>query len=324
MRQIGLAVVLAVSLALAPLAAEGQQTVKIPRIGYLSPTDTPAFENAFRQRLRELGYVEGRNIAIEYRLAEGKYERLPELAAELVRLRVEVILAVSNAAVHAAKSATRTIPIVFTLVTDPVASGYVASLAQPGGNITGLTTISAEIIGRQLQLLKELVPQVSRVAVLQNLGNPGHPFMVREAAGAARALGVQLRILEARSPNDLDTAFRAITGERADALLVLADALFRTHGARIANFAAKSRLPSVSGDREQAEAGGLISYGPSRLDIFRRAATHVDKILKGARPGDLPVEQPTKFELVINLKTAKALGLTIPPAVLGRADQVIE
>jgi ABC-type uncharacterized transport system substrate-binding protein len=327
MRLIGLAVVLAVSLILAPLAAEAQQAPKEPRIGYLSAgalTTAPTFENAFRQGLRELGYVEGRNIAIEYRWAEGKYERLLELAAELVRLKVDVILAVTTPAAQAAKAATRTIPIVFTLVADPVASGLVASLARPGGNITGLPSISSEIIGKQLELLKETVPGVSRVVVLQNPDASSHAFMVREAAGAARALGVQLRVLGARSPNALDAAFTAITAERADALLVLADPFFRTHRARIADFAAKSRLPSLSGEREQTEVGGLMSYGPSRLDLFQRAATYVDKILKGAKPAELPVEQPTKFELVINLKTAKVLGLTIPQSILLRADQVIE
>jgi len=327
MRLIGLAVVLAVSLILAPLAADAQQAPKEPRIGYLSAgalTTAPTFENAFRQGLRELGYVEGRNIAIEYRWAEGKYERLLELAAELVRLKVDVILAVTTPAAQAAKAATRTIPIVFTLVADPVASGLVASLARPGGNITGLPSISSEIIGKQLELLKETVPGVSRVVVLQNPDASSHAFMVREAAGAARALGVQLRVLGARGPNALDAAFTAITAERADALLVLADPFFRTHRARIADFAAKSRLPSLSGEREQTEVGGLMSYGPSRLDLFQRAATYVDKILKGAKPAELPVEQPTKFELVINLKTAKVLGLTIPQSVLLRADQVIE
>jgi putative tryptophan/tyrosine transport system substrate-binding protein len=327
MRRIGLVVVLAFSLILAPLAAEAQQAPKEPRIGYLSAgalTTAPTFENAFRQGLRELGYVEGRNIAIEYRWAEGKYERLLELAAELVRLKVDVILAVTTPAAQAAKAATRTIPIVFTLVADPVASGLVASLARPGGNITGLPSISSEIIGKQLELLKETVPGVSRVVVLQNPDASSHAFMVREAAGAARALGVQLRVLGARGPNALDAAFTAITAERADALLVLADPFFRTHRARIADFAAKSRLPSLSGEREQTEVGGLMSYGPSRLDLFQRAATYVDKILKGAKPAELPVEQPTKFELVINLKTAKVLGLTIPQSVLLRADQVIE
>ncbi len=327
MRRVGLAVVVTLILFAAPLAGEAQQASKVPRIGYLSagaPTTASTFENAFRQGLRELGNVEDRNIAIEYRWAEGKYERLPELAAELVRLKVDVILAVTTPAAQAAKAATRTIPIVFTLVADPVASGLVASLARPSGNITGLPSIASEIIGKQLELLKETVARVSRVAVLQNPDASSHPFMVREAAGAARALGVQLRVLEARSPNDLDAAFTAITGERADALLVLADPFFRTHRARIADFAAKSRLPSVSGEREQTEVGGLMSYGPSRLDMFRRAATYVDKILKGAKPADLPIEQPTKFEFVINLKTAKALGLTIPPSILLRADQVIE
>jgi putative ABC transport system substrate-binding protein len=324
MRRIGLAVVLALSLTLVPLATGAQPASKVPRIGYLSPTTAPTFEDAFRQGLRELGYVEDRNIAIEYRWAEGKYERLPQLAADLVRLKVDVILAVTTSATQAAKAATRTIPIVFTLVADPVTSGLVPSLGRPRGNITGLPSIASEIIGKQLELLKETVARVSRVAILQNPDAGSHQFMVREAAGAARTLGVQLRVLGARSPNDLDAAFTAITRERADALLVLADPFFRTHRARIADFAAKSRLPSVSGEREHTEVGCLMSYGPSRLDIFRRAATYVDKILKGAKPADLPVEQPTKFELIINLKTAKALGLTIPQSILTRADEVIQ
>ena len=326
MRRIGLAVVLAVGL-LAPLAAEAQQASKVFRLGYLSAgtsTTASTFETAFREGLRELGYIEDQNIAIEYRWAEGKYERLPELAAELVRMKVDVILSVTTPATQAAKAATRTIPIVFTLVADPVASGLVASLARPSGNITGLPSIASDIVGKQLELLKEAVARVSRVAVLQNPDASSHQFMVRGAAGAARALRVQLRVLWARSPNDLDAAFTVITGERADALLVLADPFFRTHRARIADFAAKGRLPLVSGEREQTEVGGLMSYGPSRLDIFRRAATYVDKILKGAKPADLPVEQPTKFNLVINMKTAKVLGLTIPPSVLSRADQVIQ
>ncbi len=326
LRTVGLIVTLALGLLLAPLAADAQQAGKVYRIGFLSPvapTTAPTWDEAFRQGLRELGYVEGRNIAIEYRWAEDKYERLPDLAAELVRLKVDVIVAVAVAA-RAAKQATSTIPIVFAVVGDPLGDKLVASLARPGGNITGLTTIAGELIGKQLELLKETAPQVSRVAVLQNLGTPSHPRWVREAAGAARALGVQLRALEVRRSKDLDAAFTAITGERADALLVLPDAMFVNHRARIADFAAKSRLPSVYGLREHAEAGGLISYAANRPDILRRAATYVDKILKGAKPADLPVEQPTRFELVINLKTAKALGLTIPQSILICADQVIQ
>ena len=240
--------------------------------------------------------------------------------------KVDIMVAAGpEIAVKTALATSDTIPIVMIAIDyDPFARGYVTSLARPSGNITGLPSISSEIIGKQLELLKETVPRVSRVAILQNPDASSHLFMVREATGAARALGVQLRVLGARSPNDLDAAFTAITGERADALLVLADPFFRTHRARIADFAAKSRLPSVSGEREQTEVGGLMSYGPSRLDTFRRAATYVDRILKGAKPADLPMEQPTRFDLVINLKTAKALGLTIPPSLLARADQVTE
>jgi len=253
MRRIGLTVFLVLSCTVVPLAAGAQPASRVPRIGYLSagtPTTASAFENVFRQGLRGLGYVVDQNIAIEYRWAEGKYERLPQLAAELVRLKVDVILAVTTPAAQAAKTATSTIPIVFTLVADPVASGLVASLARPGGNITGLPSISSEVIGKQLELLKETVARVSRVAVLQNPDISSHRFMVRDAADAARALGIQLRVLEARSRADIDSAFAAITGEPADALLVLADAFFRTHRARIADLAAKSRLPSVSGERE--------------------------------------------------------------------------
>jgi len=311
----------------APIAAKAQAPAKVPRIGYLSsssPTDLTHLLEAFRQGLRELGYVEGQNIAIEYRWAEGKYERLPDLAAELVRLKVDVIVTEAPPAPEAAKQATSTIPIVFAVTGDPVAEGLVASLARPGGNITGLASIAPEVVGKQLELLKEVAPKVSRVAVLQNPSNQGHPPMLRQAEGAARALGVQLHILQARTPLEIEAAFAAMRRQRAGGVLVLRDPLFNAQRAQIAALAAKSRLPAVYGHREAAEAGGLMAYGASSPHMFRRAATYVDKILKGAKPADLPVEQPTRFELVINMKTARALGLTIPPSVLVRADQVIQ
>jgi putative tryptophan/tyrosine transport system substrate-binding protein len=249
---------------------------------------------------------------------------LAGLAAELVRLKVDVIVAASPPATEAAKQATSTIPIVFTVSGDPVADGFVASLARPGGNLTGLAIISPELVGKQLEMLKKAAPKVSRVAVLQNPSNQGHRPTLRRAEDAARTLGVQLQILAARNPSEIEAAFAAMSSQRAGGVLVLRDAMFRAHRAQIVALAAKSRLPAMYGLREEAEAGGLIAYGASVPQMFRRAATYVDKILKGAKPADLPVEQPTKFELVINLKTAKALGLTIPRTYLLQADQVIE
>src|SRR5437867_8467719 len=324
MRLIRLAVILTVSLMLAPLAATAQQPPgKAARIGFLG--DVPSFlDEAFRQGLHELGYVEGQNIAIEHRAAEWKYERLPGLAAELVRLNVDVIVAASPPATEAAKQATRTIPIVFTVSGDPVAEGFVASLARPGGNLTGLATISPELVGKQLEMLKAVAPKVSRVAVLQNPDQQSHLRTVREAEGAARALGMQLHVVGARTPSEIDAAFVTMQSQGADGVLVLRDALFREQRARIVALVARRRLPAVYGLREQAEAGGLMAYGASVPQLFRRAATYVDKILKGTRPADLPVEQPTRFELVINLKTANALGLTIPASLLGQADQIIQ
>jgi len=312
-----------------PLAADAQQSGKLFRIGVLGnvPLTDPEGARvwgAFIQGLRELGYVEGRNITIEFRSSDGKYERLPELAAELVRLKVDVIVAPAGQNVVAAQRATRTIPIVMSGLTDPVGSGLVTSLGRPGGNVTGLSGFSTEIVGKQLELLKEMAPKVSRVAILWNPANQSHPLLLREAEAAARLLRVQLQTLEARGPDDFEMAFAAVTRERAGALLVAADGMFLLHRARIADLAAKTRLPAMYGLREYVDAGGLVVYGPSLRENFRRAATYVDKILKGAKPADLPVEQPTKFELVINLKTAKALGLTIPRSLLLRADQVIE
>jgi putative ABC transport system substrate-binding protein len=309
----------------APIMVKAQAPAKVPRIGFLSvlsPTDNPYTLEAFRQGLRELGYVEGQTIAIEYRFAEGRPERLPALAAELVRLKVDVIVTAAPAAPEAAKQATSTIPIVFAVVGDPVAVGLVASVARPGGNITGLSSIAPEVVGKQLELLKEVAPKVSRVAVLQNPSNQAHPFVLRQAEGAARALGLQLQILKAGSPAEIDAAFAAMSSQRAGGVLVLRDSLFLAQRTQITALAAKSRLPAVYGLREEAEAGGLMAYGASGPVMYRRAATYVDKILKGAKPADLPVEQPTKFELVVNLKTAKALGLTIPQSILVRADEV--
>ena len=307
----------------APLAAHAQQAGKIFKIGVLGTIDSPPWQ-AFREGLRQLGYEDGRNVTIEWRFSEGRTERLPALAAELVRLKVDVIVASSGPPPFAAKQATRTIPIVMANAPDPVGSGLVASLARPGGNITGLSTLAPEIVGKQLELLKEIVPRVSRVAVLWNPTNQAHPLPLGEAKVAARSLGVQLQILEARGPDEFESAFAAMVRERASALLVLGDGMFFLHRTRIALLATKQRLPTMFSAREHVDAGGLIVYGPSLRDNFRRAAVYVDKILKGAKPADLPVEQPTKFELVINLKTAKGLGLTIPQSVLMRADEVIQ
>jgi len=314
------------SVLVAPLAAPApaqQLPGRTARIGFLG--DVPSFlDDAFRQGLRELGYVAGQNIAIEHRAPEWKYERLPGLAAELVRLKVDVIVAASPPATEAAKQATSTIPIVFTVSGDPVAEGFVASLARPGGNLTGLATISPELVGKQLEMLKTVAPKISRVAVLQNPSQQSHLSAVRQAEDAARALGVQLQVLKARTPSEIEAAFAAMRSQRAGGVLVLRDAVFRAHRAQIVALAAKGRLPAVYGLREEVEAGGLMAYGASVPQLFRRAAIYVDKILKGAKPADLPVEQPTKFELVINMKTAKALGLTIPQSILVRADEIIQ
>jgi putative ABC transport system substrate-binding protein len=312
----------------APLAAEAQQPGKVPRVGFLGPRsrlDGAPFVNAFLQGLRELGWVEGQNIAIEYRFAEGRLDRLPDLAAELVRLNVDVILAGSTPPALAAKNATRTIPIVMGTSADPVGSGLVASLAWPGGNITGLSfSVALDVVGKELELLKETVPNIRRVAVLSNPGNPGNVRALETVKTTARSLGVQLQILEARGPNEFEAAFAAMARKRAEALLVIADSVFGLHRTPLQVLADKSRLPTMYGLREHTEAGGLMSYAVDVRDSFRRSATYVDKILKGAKPANLPIEQPTKFELIINLKTAKALGLTIPPSILARADEVIE
>ncbi len=319
---------LGLGLLAAPRAAEAQPAGKVFRLGLLGtvpPTDpgTLRIWDGFLEGLRQLGYVEGQNIVIERRFSEGRYERLPALAAELVRLKVDVIVAAAITA-DEAKRATSTIPIVMTNHGDPVGSGLVASLARPGGNVTGLSGQSPDLVGKQLQLLKEAVPRLSRVAVLSNPTHPGHPTSLREAGVAARSLKVRLQILEARVPTEFAGAFSAATKESAGALLVLGDPMFFGERTRIVELAAESPLPLMGIQAEYAEAGGLLAYGIDQRDSFRRAATYVDKILKGAKPGDLPVEQPTKFELVINLKTAKALGLTIPQSLLLRADEVIQ
>ena len=316
-----------VGLLAAPLAADAQQAGKVPRIGFLgvtSPSDRPPLLDAFRQRLRELGWVEGQNIVIDYRYAEDRVDRLPDLAAELVRLKVDLIVSMGTQGVTAAKNATETIPIVMIAVRDPVGTGLIASLARSGGNVTGVSgSAGLEIVAKQLELLKETVPKIRRVAILSNPANAYHQLAIREVNVAARSLGVQLQLLEARGPNEFDGAFAAMAKERVGALLVLSDAIFGSHRTRLADLAARSRLPAAYGVRDSVEAGGLMSYGPSILDSYRQAATYVDKILKGAKPADLPVEQPMKFELVLNLKTAEALGLTIPPLILFQADEVI-
>jgi putative ABC transport system substrate-binding protein len=315
-----------------PLAAGAQQPTKVPRVGYLSSLSRsdPTFatlRDALLQGLREHGYVDGRTITIEWRFAEGSQPRLPSLAAQLVRLRVDLLFAEATPAALAAKQATITIPIVFSPVADPIGSGLVATLARPGGNITGLTFMAPELGGKRLELLKETVPGMTRVGVLSHPGNPSEATlksMLAEMEAAARASRVHLQRRQAQGPNDLDRAFAAMSREGVEGLLLLPSAMFSSERRRIADLAAKNRLPTMFFFREFVEAGGLVSYGPSFVELWRRAATYVDKILKGAKPADLPVEQPTKFELVINLKTAKALGLKIPQSLLVRADEVIQ
>ena len=307
--------------------AQAQQPKKVPRIGFLggaSASFYAARTNAFRQGLNELGYTEGKNIVIEYRYAEGKFDRLPDLAAELVGLKLDVIVAAPTPSVLAAKKASATTPIVFASVVDPVASGLVASLARPGGNITGLTILGPELSGKRLELLKEVLPNVTRVAALWNSANPAQELIWKEMQAAAQELRLQLQSLEVRSANDFDIAFEAALRERAQALIPSGEPLINTQLKRIVEFAAKNRLPAMYAGPEVVDAGGLMSYAPNYTDQYRRAAIYVDKILKGAKPADLPVEQPTKFEFVINLKTAKQIGLTIPPNVLARADRVIK
>jgi len=305
------------------LARQAQQAEKVARIGYLSPLSASADSThieAFRQGLRELGYVEGRNFVIEARYADGKFARLPDLAAEIVRLKVDVIVAAPTPAVRAAQQATRTIPIVMAFSGDPVGEGFVAGLARPGGNISGLSATVAELAAKRVEFLKVIVPKMARVAFLANAATVRQAVVGTEAAG--QRLGVQISTVLVRNPSELDDAFSTLKNAHVGGLIV--DLTLQEHSRQIVDLALKSRLPTVSGPREFAEAGGLMAYGPDFSDLFRRAATFVDKILKGAKPADLPVEQPTKFGLVINLRTAKALRLTIPQSLLVRADQVIE
>jgi putative ABC transport system substrate-binding protein len=309
-----------------PLAAEAQPAGKVPRVGFLTAfaaSDVPQWRAGFRQGLRDFGYTEGRNIVIEYRYAEGRPERLPGLAAELVRLKMDIIAAETTPASLAVQHATTTIPIVMTLVADPVESGLISSLARPGGNITGLSLQLPDIAAKRLQLLRDVVPGVSRVGILWNSASPITPPQFRAAQAAAQILGIQLESLGVRVPDDFESAFQAASRRGTGALLILDDFFLTRHLTQIAKLTIKARLPAMAGVTGFAEAGVLVSYGPNFADITRRAVTYVDKIPKGAKPGDLPIEQPTKFELVVNLKTAKALGLTIPQSVLQRADEVI-
>ena len=327
--KLGLAFLLVSASSCAPLAAWAQQPRKVYTVGYLTvPSRETAQDgaNAFQGGLRDLGWVEGQNVRVEYRFADSNLDRLPHLAAELVRLRVDVIVAGATPAVIAAKNATRTIPVVMFLPGDPVGSGLVASLARPGGNVTGLAgSAGPEIYGKQLQLLKDAFPRISRVAILMNRATKRfHALGLRETEIAAQALGLQRQVLEVRDPREFDNVFAALTTASSDAILVPADPLFFQHRARLAELAAKTRLPAMWGLREFAEAGGLMAYSPNIVDLARRAATYVDKILRGTKPADLPVEQPTKFDFVINMRTAKALGLTIPPSFLLRSDEIIQ
>jgi ABC-type uncharacterized transport system substrate-binding protein len=317
---------LAGGLLAAPLAAGAQQAGKVPRIGFLFSGDSgPAREvDTFRQGLRDLGYIEGQNIAIEYRFAGGQVERLPELAAELVRLKLDVIVAPYTPPALAAKRATSTIPIVFAVVADAVGAGLIANFARPDRNITGLTSSSAELGGKRLELLKEVVPKASRVAVLYNPADRSNVLVLKQLQESAPTLGLTLQPLEVREPREFEGAFLAMTRERAHAMFGIPGVLTFEHRKVLVDLAAKRRIPAMWGHRQFVDAGGLMSYAVNVYDQIRQTAVYVDKILKGAKPADLPVEQPTTFELVINLKTAKALGLTIPPSVLGRADQVIE
>ena len=324
MRLIGLAVVLTISLILAPFAAEAQQAGKVARLGVLlfgTPATDPNLA-AFVAGLRDLGYVEGRNLALEYRSAEGRPERVRELAVQVVSLKSDVIVVLGGDMVPFVKDATSTIPVVMLTSQDPVEAGVVTSFARPGANLTGVAFVSSETAGKRLQFLKEAVPSLTRVAVLWNPDHRDPEY--RDIEAAARRLGVHIQSLEARRPEDFDGAFQSATRARADALMVVSSRFMNLSRSRILEFVSKQRIPLVTGWGPWVRAGGLLSYGPDLDALMKRAASHVDKILKGAKPADLPIEQPTKFELVINLKTAKALGLTIPQSVLGRADQVIE
>jgi len=325
-RAVGLLVPFAFVLLIAPVAADAQQG-KAYRIGYVGNSSAslePRLLGAFRDGLRNLGYVEGQNIRIEYRWAEGRYERFPDFMAELVRLKVDLIVVAGTPAILAAKQATNTIPIVMAVIGDALEAGVVPSLARPGGNVTGLSTVVPELEGKRLELLKQALPKLSRLVVLANPANPFVEVALKHTQRAAEELRIKLQRVDVRQPEEFGHAFTVIANERPDALVVIADRFMLTHRAQIIAFGTKSRLPGMFPYREFVEEGGLMAYGPSYPDMFRRSATYVDKILKGAKPADLPVEQPNKFELMINLKTAKALGLTIPRSLLLRADQVIE
>jgi putative ABC transport system substrate-binding protein len=306
--------------------SEAQEAKKVPRIGFLLVggfTDTSRAD-AFRQGLQQLGYVEGKNIVIEWRRAEGKLDRLDELAAELVRLKVDVFVTSGNAVTRAAKKATSTIPIVTSLVSDPVENGFIASLARPGGNITGLTSLGAELSGKRLELLKETIPRLSRVMVLGNSHTPGNSQAVQQTETVARVMGVQLFYKDVQTVTDTDAAFKTLSKNRSDAAFMLPNAVLLAHRRRVVELTIENRLPMMYDAKEYVQIGGLISYAADAEDLFRRSSIYVDKIVKGAKPADLPVEQPKKFEFVINLKTAKQIGLTIPPNVLARADKVIK
>jgi putative tryptophan/tyrosine transport system substrate-binding protein len=320
-------ILVAVILCTVVAVAEAQQPKTIPRIGFLgigSVSSITSRYEAFRQGLRELGYVEGQNIIIEWRFAEGKREELPALANDLVRLKVDVIVAAGTTATTPAKRATTTIPIVMAYSADPVGTGLVASLSRPGGNVTGLTEISPDLAGKRLELIREAVPRTTRVAVLWDGSRPANIDVLKEIDAAARAYGVRVQSLEVRSSNDFESAFRAATQQRASALIIPSGSLSNLHAPQIVSLALRSRLPSIWETKNYVDIGGLMSYGPSLDDLYHRAATYVDKILKGKKPADLPVEQPTKFEFIINLKTAKQIGLTIPPEVLARANKLIK
>ena len=309
------------------VSVDAQQTAKIPRIGFLTAASLSSVAprvDGFQQGLRELGYVEGKNIVIEWRHAEGQPDRVREFAAELVRLKVDVIVSAGPTVTRAAKEATITIPIVMAQDSDPVGNGFVASLARPGGNITGLSSLSSELSGKQLEILKEILPTLSRMVVIGSSNQPGDAQALSEAKLAAGAFKVKLQYVDVLNSKEIETAFRQASKGRAEAALVLASPVLNSQRTQVVDLAVKNRFPAIYYQREYVEAGGLISYGVSQPDLDRRAATYVDKILKGAKPADLPVEQPTKFEFIINLKAAKQIGLTIPPNVLARADKVIK
>ena len=321
---VNLAIALLITILAWPYPAAAQQPAKVPRIGFLSGSGNPFAVEAFRQGLRDLGYTEGKNILIEYRYAERMLEQAPGLVAELVQLKVDVLVSTAQPMIRAAKQATKTIPIVMVATFDPVATGVVDSLARPGGNITGLSTLARELSGKRLELLKEVVPRISRVALLLDSNTPGPVLSFKEYETAARALKIPLQSLEVRGPTpDLEGSFQAAAKGRASALITIRNSLTQRYAKRIADLAVKNRLPSMYERSDYVEAGGLVSYSSDDAENYRRAAVYVDKILKGAKPADLPVEQPTKFEFVINLKTAKQIGLTIPPNVLARADKII-